>query len=346
MAVTLAALPAAAPACDDPVFQYALANWRPDRFEATILTRGPLSPADEALLARLSESARGPAAANLAVRVVDLASSQPPHEGIPGGDPAALPWLVVRHPSSSGIERPAWSGPLTASALDALLDSPARREIARRLLDGDSVVWLLVGGGDPQADDAAARRLQAALAECEAKLEPPVRVVEWPDEPIPAPPPPLRFALVRIARRDAAEAAFVSMLLSTEGDLKGDYAGAPKAFAFYGRGRCLNALVGDGINPRMVRRHCEDLIAACAYEDKLQNAGMDMLFAADWSSANPEMPLTPQAAYATPARPEGHVAAARSPLVRNTAMAFAGLLALVLIVAAVLQIRRRAARPR
>ena len=41
----------------------------------------------------------------------------------------------------------------------AWIDSPARRDIAKKLLGGDSVVWLLVESGDKDRDDAVAERV-------------------------------------------------------------------------------------------------------------------------------------------------------------------------------------------
>ena len=45
-----------------------------------------------------------------------------------------------------------------------MIDSPARREAARRLLRGDSIVFLLLEGRDKKANDAAAKLLGESMA--------------------------------------------------------------------------------------------------------------------------------------------------------------------------------------
>ena len=79
------------------------------------------------------------------------------------------PWLVVHYPASATTTAPIWQGPLTDDAVAGLLQSPCRRDLVRRLLAGDSAVWMLLEGGDRKTDDdvasqvtAISRRLEAA----------------------------------------------------------------------------------------------------------------------------------------------------------------------------------------
>jgi hypothetical protein len=57
-----------------------------------------------------------------------------------------------------------WSADYTeANAKQMLVDSPARREIAERLANGESAVWVLLECGDKAKDDAAAKFLDERL---------------------------------------------------------------------------------------------------------------------------------------------------------------------------------------
>ncbi len=57
------------------------------------------------------------------------------------------------------------------NAARKLLDSPARRDIARRLMKGDSIVWVLLESGDTERDDTAATTLQTQLRRLEKDLQ-------------------------------------------------------------------------------------------------------------------------------------------------------------------------------
>src|SRR4030095_3610352 len=64
------------------------------------------------------------------------------------GKGAGLPWLLVQYPEDEEKAPPAWAGPLDAKSVGLLLDSPARREVVKRLCRGDSAVWVLLTSGD------------------------------------------------------------------------------------------------------------------------------------------------------------------------------------------------------
>ena len=169
-----------AKACSVPVFRYALERFPSDPYEFVIFHRGPLSAEHKKVIAateKLAEDTNWPV--NLKVRLVDLAAKEPQKP-----DPAAkeaqkpawtppldgpLPWLVVAPPG--GSDGHVWSGQLRADDIQALVDSPARREVAHRLMQGDSAVFLFLESGQKEADAAAAQTLQATLAKMEKSLQ-------------------------------------------------------------------------------------------------------------------------------------------------------------------------------
>src|SRR5690606_19034513 len=84
---------------------------------------------------------------------------------------AEAPWMVVFYPRALRIPAPLWSGSLTADAVGGLADSPARQELAKRLMAGQTAVWLLLESGDAAADTKAATLVEEELKKLEDTLE-------------------------------------------------------------------------------------------------------------------------------------------------------------------------------
>jgi hypothetical protein len=240
-------------ACDTPVYRYALESWPADNYRATVVHRGPLAAESQLLVNHLKERA---AAANLSVQIIDL--DQPPDElpeFVRALDVSAGPRLVVNYPAATRIDAEVWSGAFTPEAVEALLDSPRRREMVAHLRAAETV-WLVLESGKTEADEAAAK------------------VVE---ESRPASPP---SSVLRVRRDDPAEAMLVRQLLGSEPDLAG--LAEPMAFPVFGRGRVLYALVGAGITAENVRKAAGFLGGDCSCTVKRDNPGTDLLLTADW----------------------------------------------------------------
>ena len=301
----LLACAAACLSCSVPVFRYALEQWPAEPYDVIVFHRGPLSKDQAAVvewLKKLSE-AETPAT-NLLVQAVDLAAK--PQEGFVKlwekfkGE--RLPWMLVLYPRSMGIPVPAWSVPLSSANAKALVESPARDKIAKATLGGATIVWLMLESGDKKKDEAVAALLKKELARLEKEIE----IPQVPDDGFydpENPPEPqkmkIEFPVVRISRTDPAERAFVSMLLRIEEDLW--KLKDPMVFPFYGRGRALFALVGDGINTENIEDVCAFLLGPCSCQVKAMAPGVDMLVKADWNSifeegeptAQPELAILP-----------------------------------------------------
>jgi len=276
--------------CNVPVFRYALERWPADLYEVFVFHRGELAPGERAVTEWLEESGgAGASAANCTVRVVDLSSgtSEALMELWKTVEYRDLPCLAVRYPGLFGYRLTFWSAGLTMENAAAILDSPARREIAGRLLEGESAVWVFLESGDGEKDAAAAE----TLGECLSRMEETLRLpgaVEGNESFSPVdvsngPELRIEFSIVRVSRKDPAETAFVEMLMHTEPDLF-EYASHPMAFPVFGRGRALYALIGGGINERNIRAACEFITGACSCEVKAMNPGVDLLMAVDWDS--------------------------------------------------------------
>jgi len=286
LAVLLAIRASPLPACSVPVFRFALERWPADDYEAVLFHRGRLAQADQAVVDWIRENAAG--RVNLRVEAVDLNGqvSEKRRDLWQTQREAGLPCLVVRYPRGLGRDDVVWTGRLTPAAAGALLDSPARREIVRRILNGDSAVWVLLEGEDEARNDAAAGLLEAELKKMERTLElPSLGDAAGPRTADTDVGPELRigFSLVRVPREDPKEQMLVQMLLCSEDDL-GTYQG-PMAFPIFGRGRALYALVDKGITPENIKEACAFLVGACSCLAKAENPGTDLVMVADWENS-------------------------------------------------------------
>ena len=280
---------AAAQACTVPVFRYALERWRADNYDLVIVHRGPLSERHDTLLTKLEKRAEaGEFHANIWLTKLDVAQEDDAatakrfFETIP----EELPIAAAIAPSGAARGKVIWKTPLDGDALKAILESPARRDIAEKILKGASGVWLLLESGDKKKDEAAAKTLKDVLAEAKEQLVLPelapgdMRYLTTGDG---APELKIDFPLISLDRNDKEEAFLIESLLRTEEDLKNDkFKGEPIAFPVYGRGRALYALVGKGINEQNIAEACIFLTGACSCQVKELNPGSDLLVSADW----------------------------------------------------------------
>ena len=279
--VVLGFTAAAAYACNVPVFRFALERWRPDPYRVTLFHRGPLADADRALIGTL-EDRQEKSSINLAVRTLDVTELEDADRELFSslGDPK-LPSLVVHYPTHLRIATPVWSGPLNAEAVARLTDSPIRNMLVRRLLDGQTAVWLLLECGQAEKDDAAAVLVQEQLKKLEQELKLPELTDSSEVKLLSATPLQVAFSLLRVPRGDA-EQPLVQILLHSEPDLaeRSD----PMVFPVFGRGRALLPLIGAGVTAENIHDSAAFLVGACSCEVKDQNPGFDLLLAADWDT--------------------------------------------------------------
>ncbi len=286
--VLLAVGAATAVACSVPVFRYALERWAPDDYRLIVFHDGALDSEAEGWVRDLGrDGLAGKPAANLAVRTVDLAAKPVEPELLRWWQQYAtitrLPAMVLLYPAGLRLPEPAWIGPLTGATVAQLLDSPLRREIGRRLLGGESAVWVLVESGDGSADTQAAELLERRLRHLEETMElPELDPADLREEAPEKPAEKLKvdFSMLRVSRQDPEESVLVGMLLGLETDLAERR--EPIVFPIFGQGRVLYALVGRGISNAMIDEAAGFLTGACSCVVKEENPGSDLLMAVDW----------------------------------------------------------------
>jgi hypothetical protein len=287
--VLLAAIATPVCACDTPVFRVALFDprWRPHPYEFTIIRDGKLPRTEQKILHRLDGFLdKHSGNVNYTLDVVELAKQKPVDlrdlckvRRLPG----AWPQLVVSYPALSRIDANLWAGPLREAPVDELLSSPARTEVAKRVLAGETAVWVLIESGNQDRDDTAFAVLSKELKKLEANLKLPepgpggkkIAIPDW------APEARIAFSALRLSRTDPAERWLVAMLLGLESDLD-RYAAQPIAFAVFGRGNVLEPLIGKGITPGNIARAMAYIAGPCTCEDKAANPVKDLLMVADW----------------------------------------------------------------
>ena len=323
--LTLAVLAVVAPhalACQTPVFRYALEKWPGDYYPLMIYHDRPLSTDDKAVVDWIdkveetegsqvslymldvskpvtTQPATAPAATQPTTQPeLSRAEAQRAYllEKFPPPADISMPVMVLRYPVRRGPEGPIWpvvhSGPLDGKIAREIIDSPARQEIARRLLSGDSIVWVLLESGDKAKDDAAAKTLETELGRMNKELQLP----EQPPMPDAGPYEQeiavelkVAFSVFRVSRNDPAERMFIKMLLGSEEGL-GEIDG-PIAFPIFGRGRALAAFAGKGINTENIEDACIFLIGRCSCQVKAGNPGTDIMFSVNWDAALAGQPL-------------------------------------------------------
>ena len=287
-AILLFCNPSVSEACSVPVFRYALELWPPDEYEVVLFHEGPLTEEQKQLLGKIKplklENASVP---NMRIHEVDLKADPDPRwikwwkENKPEKFDGA--WMAIFYPASTLKIIPLWAGPFTEKCLSKTFQSPARQQLAKRLQDGDSAVWILLGCGDKQKDEATKKILEERLVHLGKTLKMP----ELKDQDVQAGylsirPEDLKlgFSLLTISADDPDEKVFREILLSSEDDLK-DF-DEPIAFAVFGRGRAMPALVGKGINNDMIDDACTFLSGPCSCQVKRQNPGFDILTSVNW----------------------------------------------------------------
>lgn len=248
-------------ACQVPVFRYALERWEPGMYRVR-------APGEVVIDWQ----------ANLKVE--------------PSSDAGQLElYYPPRLGHATGA--PIWSAPMSAENVRVMLDSPVRQELRKRLLAGESAVWLLLESGDAAKDEAAARTIEDGLLEAQEALELPdgvitqdeaddfTRLHENADVLQSDLPLKIAFSTMRLSREEAQESALIAILMHLERDL-GEYINEPMVFPIFGRGRALEPLIGKGIRAANIMEAATYLCGACSCEIKEQNPGIDLLMTADW----------------------------------------------------------------
>jgi len=270
-------------ACNVPVYRYAFQYWQQEPYIIEFFHKGISEKTDLDGLNSLREnSLESLGSYNYILREVEIKDE----EGVSIPYPVASgnPYIIIKYPGAEE-SAPAWSGNRGEIDLNSVLESPARKEAAKRLCQGETTVWIFLESGNEKKDTDARALLERELGALEKNLklpdqsDTPQYVMDKNTEEYSK--QGITFSIIGIKRTDQRERIFASLLLNTEPDLK-DYSEEPMVFPLYGRGRVLYALVGEGITRENIRKTAEFLIGPCTCNIKGRDSGMDVLMTTDW----------------------------------------------------------------
>jgi len=294
-------------ACQVPVFRYALERWQPDHYQLVIVHDGNLTSEEKANFTYLEENLVGPNGPmiNLRFEALDLAKEEKQFAR----------WKKLHSDQNASVSihlffpfeafeqdtNPIWNGDFTRNNINQILDSPVRRELVKRILAGDSAVWLFLETGNQKEDDKLFNTLEKYAKIAEKEISVPEGVIQQSalDDPnlLLSPgdeenilessvPLKIAFSILRLSRKDPQEVILRSMLLHLEDDLLDkEMENKPMLFPAFGKGRVLPPLIGAGISEENALADCGYLCGACSCQVKNQNPGMDILVKADWWTA-------------------------------------------------------------
>jgi hypothetical protein len=190
---------------------------------------------------------------------------------------------------------PIWSGSLTEENVTKIIDSPVRQELVKKILEGNSGVYVLLESGNKTKDEAAAKSLHSYLLSLSSEFGLPSGVIELDGsvtgdgkagtDPInqlrSGIPLKLAFSSLSLPANGTDEilVLILKRLLGT--NTSGD--NEPMAFAVYGRGRALQPIVGDKLTLDMVGQISAFLVGACSCQVKDLNPGTDLLINHNWN---------------------------------------------------------------
>lgn len=288
--------------CDVPVFRYALENWSPELFTAVIFRDSrPFAGEMEKVIEEVDKMQ-----SNLGIMIVDVTKDIPvqwkkAYEE--NSKSLQLPFVVLFYPGVGDLygekieQEVVWSGPFNPANFRSLVTSAVRELIVKRLLAGDSIVWVLMESGDENKDEVSAKILENAFNKLKKELrgwyeeKRKLLLGNITPEDEKGVPFKLEFSLIRIRRDDPAEKVFVAMLTGLEPEM-GKVHNEPIVYPFFGCGRVMPPLIGEGINEEMIFAICGFLLGDCACTIKDMNPGKDTLLPINWNTKLAELSTT------------------------------------------------------
>lgn len=265
-------------------------KWKPDYYRAVVVYNAE-NPAEadegvKAMQAKLEDRVKAP---NISLRKIDIADKA----NIDGKTAEILkllepefPFTMIYFPNNSDVENPLWAGHLTLEDVAAISDSPARREITRRLLKGESVVWLLIESGIDYKDYRILKMLSEEMKNntdnspgIETTLPPEDGAKKKEVRPL----NPGRMSIIRVSREDAAEKILLNILNGIEPEVM-NVGNEPVLVPVYAGGRILNLFSDEEINRENIRKTIELFSGGNTGVEKAPNAGTVLLLSVGWDA--------------------------------------------------------------
>lgn len=290
-------------ACSVPVFRYALERWHPDPYVIQLNYNTPHTNKLSEILDTL--------------RTFDYDYSFIIEKIKTSGK---SPQINLLYPKISGLKTNVWEGPMTVNNIKKILDSPVRREIARRIIGGDSAVLLLLEGDNEKRNNEVAATLSKNISIIEEEIKLPHEYADIPEEDLQIYDTNIVFKLsmLGLSKTNSNDEILINMLTRflPESIPKDSF---PIVYPIFGRGRMLTAMFAKDVTARNLQGICEYIAGECSCEIKGQNPGIDLLFSVNWDSLiepgiNLDAMLPPLAGFAefTPAESDTNFTAVKA----------------------------------
>ena len=283
-------------ACNVPVFRYALERWPVSPYRALVVNDAALTVEEKASLTLLEKAGDGDTGA------LNLVVWNPNKEELEkSGMAKQLPksagkdaMVHLFYPASTGIDQPFWSAPMTKSTVQKIRGSTFRKSLIKKILEGNSGVFVLLESGDKVQDSKVKKKLDAVLKELAAEMKLPDGVVGTDGEVTGGGPAgfdptdqlrseiPLKMAFTSLRLSRKKEDEVLVALMTNLGPKEVKESDKPMVFAVYGRCRTLVPMVGEEITTDNLGNIAYFFTGACSCQVKSLNPGMDMLMDHDW----------------------------------------------------------------
>ncbi len=277
-----------ATACNIPVFRYALERWKSDEYEIVIYHTDKLTPKEEAVVARLESNslAQGGNANATVLRVAvetekssDRAAAW---KSIAAQAKASLPYVTVQLKTNASRTIDAWHGSIEEASHLEIVDSPARRELAKRLLNGHSVVWLLLESDNATENQKMAELLKQQCRELETYIKLPEGIGAPGSELYSEVPLLVKFSYLVIAANTPDERFLAHLIQNFHPEAAESK--LPLIAPVFGRGRLLEVIPSEEFTSDLMRDLTMFMSGACSCQVKDRNPGIDLLMNRPWET--------------------------------------------------------------
>lgn len=281
-------------ACSEPVFRYALKNWRPESYNLFVFYDSKLNTNDSILVKYTIEEARTGRLSVLKVKLLDVNNLNYENSINSQVDKSKLPYCVLGYPSLRNDVVPIWSGEFNRGNVEKILYSPARKEIAKRILSGEAGVWLVINDNKTEKKSILSKLLNLVGIKSKNKI---LKILDknikhinntfrCPGSPTnnddynPEDSVSVTFSTYQLDINDPEEEIFISML--TKLNNKDKIQNNALIFPIFGRGRTLPVITDDELNKEKIFEVATFLSGPCACIVKAENPGVDILFTISW----------------------------------------------------------------
>ena len=293
-------------ACSVPVFRYALERWERDFYQVLVVKNGELTEEEADLALKLqSLTVNNGGSMNMSLSIINLKDNEKLSE-VSSADSALktldteVPQLVLLSPKAMKMNKVLWSDIYSQKSVSQLVKSASNMDAINKVLKGVSTVFFFLDSGNVAKDNAAFSLLQECKDKLKNTLTIPAGIIDVTGEVSGSEdaaelkdldpsnqlesgiPLTIAFETIRISK-EYDDPVLRSILMGIENDLY-EYKNEPMIFCFFGRGRILPPLIGEGINKANITEAAQYLCGACSCEIKAQNPGMDYLTNFDWQS--------------------------------------------------------------